>query len=56
MLVERIFDAGAAIVAEGEPGRSMFIFHSGKLVVSRRRASGRVIRRAGLAGDAKYQP
>ena len=29
MLVERRFDAGATIVAEGEPGRSMFIVHAG---------------------------
>ena len=25
MLVERRFDAGATVVAEGEPGRSMYI-------------------------------
>ena len=36
MLVERRFEIGAAVVAEGEPGRSMFIVHSGKLEVSRR--------------------
>jgi hypothetical protein len=29
MLVERRFDAGATVVAEGEPGRSMFVVHSG---------------------------
>ena len=29
MLVERRFDVGATVVAEGEPGRSMFIVHSG---------------------------
>ena len=34
MLVERRFDGGATIVAEGESGQSMFIVHSGKLVVS----------------------
>src|ERR1700757_3411173 len=52
MLVERRFDAGANIVAEGEPGRSMFIVHSGELVVSKRGDSGRVIRMAGLGpGD-----
>jgi CRP/FNR family cyclic AMP-dependent transcriptional regulator len=44
MLVERRFDAGAAVVAEGEPGRSMFIVHSGALVVSKRGDAGRVIR------------
>jgi CRP/FNR family transcriptional regulator, cyclic AMP receptor protein len=48
MLVERRFDAGAIVVAEGEPGRSMFIVHSGKLVVSRLGDSGHVIRMAGL--------
>src|SRR5882672_12729478 len=48
MLVERRFDAGATVVAEGEPGRSMFIVHSGELVVSKLLDSGRVIRMAGL--------
>jgi CRP/FNR family cyclic AMP-dependent transcriptional regulator len=48
MLVERRFDVGAAVVAEGEPGRSMYIVHSGKLAVSKRGASGRVIRMTGL--------
>ena len=44
MLVERHFDAGATIVAEEEPGRSMFVVHSGQLVVSRLGDSGRSIR------------
>ena len=48
MLVERRFDAGATVVAEGEPGRSMFIVHSGKLVVGKLGDSGHVIRMAGL--------
>jgi CRP-like cAMP-binding protein len=43
MMVERRFDAGAAIVTEGEPGRSMFIVHAGKLVVSKLGESGRSI-------------
>jgi CRP/FNR family cyclic AMP-dependent transcriptional regulator len=52
MLVERRFDAGATVFAEGEPGRSMFIVHSGQLVVSKRADGGRVIRMSGLApGD-----
>lgn len=52
MLTERRFDAGATVVAEGEPGRSMFIVRSGELVVSKRGDSGRTIRIAGLApGD-----
>ncbi len=48
MLVERRFDAGATVVAEGEPGRSMFVVHSGELVVSQRSDSGRVIRMSDL--------
>jgi len=48
MLVERRFDVGATVVAEGEPGRSMFIVHSGELAVSRLGDSGHVIRVAGL--------
>jgi CRP/FNR family cyclic AMP-dependent transcriptional regulator len=48
MLVERRFDAGATIVAEGEPGRSMFIVHSGHLVVSKLGDSGRSIRMSDL--------
>ena len=52
MLVERRFDVGATVVAEGEPGRSMYIVHSGELVVSKLGESGRVIRLTGLGpGD-----
>src|ERR1700722_6692762 len=52
MLVENRFDVGATVVAEGEPGRSVFIVHSGELVVSKLGDSGRVIRMAGLGpGD-----
>jgi CRP-like cAMP-binding protein len=52
MLVERRFDAGAAVVAEGQPGRSMFIVHSGELVVSKLGDSGRAFRIASLGrGD-----
>ena len=52
MLVERSFDAGATVVAEGEPGRSMYVVQSGALAVSRRGEGGRVIRIAGLGpGD-----
>lgn len=43
MLVERPFDAGATVVAEGEPGRSMFIVKSGRVAVSKRANSGSVI-------------
>jgi len=52
MLVERRFDGGATVVAEGEPGRSMYIVHSGELAVSKRGESGHVIRMARLGpGD-----
>lgn len=52
MLVERRFDAGALVVAEGEPGRSMYIVHSGELAVSKLLDSGRVIQMSRLApGD-----
>ncbi len=52
MLVERRVDVGATVVAEGDPGRSMYIVHSGKLVVSKLGESGRAIRMTGLGpGD-----
>jgi CRP-like cAMP-binding protein len=52
MLVERRFDAGATVVAEGEPGRSMYIVHSGELVVSKLGAAGHAIRMAAFGpGD-----
>jgi CRP/FNR family transcriptional regulator, cyclic AMP receptor protein len=43
MLEQRRVEAGATVVAEGEPGRSMFVVQSGKLVVSKRLESGRVL-------------
>ena len=43
MLVERRFDAGVTVVAEGEPGRSMFIVHSGQLAVRKRGHSEHLI-------------
>jgi CRP/FNR family transcriptional regulator, cyclic AMP receptor protein len=52
MLVERQFKAGAMVVAEGEPGQSMFIVHSGRLVVSMRSGAGEAIHLSELApGD-----
>jgi CRP/FNR family cyclic AMP-dependent transcriptional regulator len=52
MLVERRFDVGVTVVAEGEPGRSMYIVHSGELLVSKLGESGRAIRMTGLGpGD-----
>jgi CRP/FNR family transcriptional regulator, cyclic AMP receptor protein len=43
MLVEHRFDVGATVVAEGEPGRSMYVVHFGEVSVSKRAGSGRVI-------------
>jgi CRP/FNR family cyclic AMP-dependent transcriptional regulator len=52
MLVERRFEAGGSVVAEGEPGRSMFVVHSGRLAVSKTAADGGVIRMGALgSGD-----
>lgn len=52
MLLERQVDVGATVVSEGDPGRSMYIVHSGELVVSKLGNSGRMIRMAGLGpGD-----
>jgi CRP-like cAMP-binding protein len=52
MLVERRFDVGATVVAEGEPGRSMYIIHSGELVVSKLGEAGCAICMARLGpGD-----
>ncbi len=48
MLAERRFGAGTTIVAEGEPGRSMFVVHSGQLVVSKLGHMGGTIRMSGL--------
>ena len=52
MLVERRFEVGAAVVSEGEPGRSMYIVHAGELAVSRLGNSGRELRMGSLGpGD-----
>jgi CRP/FNR family cyclic AMP-dependent transcriptional regulator len=52
MLIERRFEPGAIVVAEGEPGRSMYVVHSGTLVVNKAAESGRAIRIAYLGpGD-----
>ena len=48
MLVEVRFATGATVVAEGEPGRSMFIVHSGQLAVRKLGNAGRVIQMARL--------
>ena len=47
MLVERRFDVGATVVAEGEPGSSMYIVHSGELLVEQGRECGCAIRMTG---------
>jgi CRP/FNR family cyclic AMP-dependent transcriptional regulator len=52
MLVERQFGAGATVVSEGEPGRSMYIVHAGELAVSKLSETGRPIFMASLGpGD-----
>jgi CRP-like cAMP-binding protein len=48
MLIECRYEAGATVVAEGEPGHSMFVVHAGELTVSRLADSGRAIRTARL--------
>src|SRR4051795_9096650 len=51
-LIERRFDIGATVVAEKEPGHSMYIVHSGELTVSKLTQSGLVIRMTSLGpGD-----
>ena len=52
MLVERSFAAGETVVAEGEPGRSLFVVRSGQLAVHKQTNSGRAFRMSSLAaGD-----
>jgi CRP/FNR family cyclic AMP-dependent transcriptional regulator len=52
MLVECRFDPGATVVSEGEPGRSMYVIHSGELTVTKRGTSGHAIRMSSLGpGD-----
>ena len=43
MMIERCFDVGTTVVAEGEQGRSMYVVHSGELVVSKLGEPGRAI-------------
>lgn len=43
MLVERHFEAGATIIVEGEPGHSMYIVHSGEIMVTKIGGSGCVV-------------
>ena len=52
MLAERRFESGETVFAEGDPGRSMYIVHSGELVVSKLGAHGHPVRIAALGpGD-----
>jgi CRP/FNR family cyclic AMP-dependent transcriptional regulator len=46
MLVERRFDVGATVMAEGEPGNSMYIVQSGELEVTKLGESGHPVRMA----------
>jgi len=43
MLAERRVEAGATVVTEGEPGRSMYVVAEGRLAVSKRGEAGHVI-------------
>jgi CRP-like cAMP-binding protein len=43
MLAERRVAAGAGVVAEGEPGRSMYVVQSGALAVTKRGAAGQAV-------------
>ncbi len=52
MLVRRGVQAGQTVIAEGDPGRSMFVVHSGELEVRRQGHSGGLIHTADLGpGD-----
>ena len=52
MLVERRFDVGATVFSEGEQGRSMFVVHSGELVVQKLGHAGQILRMNSLSpGD-----
>ena len=48
MLLERRFEAGAVVFAEGEPGRSMFVVYSGQLAVNKISDSGKMLSMARL--------
>lgn len=48
MLVERSFAAGETVVAEGEPGRSLFVVYSGQLAVNKQTESGQSFRMSNL--------
>jgi CRP-like cAMP-binding protein len=48
MLVERHFEVGSTVFREEEQGRSMYIVHSGELLVCKRGDSGRMVRMARL--------
>ena len=44
MLVERSYRAGDAVFREGEPGKSMYVVHSGELVANQAGGSGGSVR------------
>jgi CRP/FNR family cyclic AMP-dependent transcriptional regulator len=52
MLVERRYAAGDRVFVEGDQGRSMYVVHSGELLVCKAGESGRTVRMSHLrAGD-----
>ncbi len=52
MLVERRYRAGDAVFVEGDQGRSMYVVHSGQLLVCKAGESGRTVRMSHLGpGD-----
>jgi CRP-like cAMP-binding protein len=52
MLVERSYAAGETVFVEGDHGHSMYVVHSGELLVSKAGESGRTVRMSHLGpGD-----
>ena len=52
MLAERRYLAGADVFVEGDQGRSMYVVHSGQLLVCKAGESGRIVRMSRLGpGD-----
>ena len=52
MLVERRYPAGGTVFLEGDQGRSMYVVHSGELLVCKAGESGRTVRMSHLGpGD-----
>jgi CRP-like cAMP-binding protein len=52
MLAERHYPAGGTVFVEGDQGRSMYVVHSGELIVCKAGVSGRTVRMSRLGpGD-----